>query len=226
MKSVRLSEVPLMDRPREKLIRRGAPALTDAELIAILLGSGIPGKNVVSVARSLLRLGKKHLFPKAEFSVLVRQKGIGKAKACVLIAAVELGKRFLQKEDGEAPAMSAPEAIYRFTRDLSSLKKEHFVVLYLNTKNRLISRETISIGSLFSSQVHPREVFSPALSLSAAGVVLVHNHPSGDPEPSPSDRVLTDRLVEAGKLMGIDVLDHLIIGNKRYFSFHDRGLLK
>jgi len=217
-----LKSLPRIDRPREKLISRGTSALSDAELLAVLLGSGVHGKNVLSVARSLLR---SKLFPKANFPALKKQKGIGEARACLLMAALELGRRFFQKEDDEAPVFSSPESVYQYTKELASHRKEHFIALYLNAKNRLLKRETISIGSLFSTQVHPREVFTPALSVSAAGIVLIHNHPSGDPEPSPEDRILTKRLVEVGALMGIDILDHLIIGGKSFVSFQDRHYL-
>lgn len=222
LEPTRLKSLPPVLRPREKLIARGASALTNTELVALLLGSGIKNYNVLSIANRLLkRLGKTG-FSGITWEELDHEKGIGKARACIILAALELGRRLFLKEDEGVYCIDGPESVYRLTRDLSSHKKEHFVALYLNAKNQVLKRETITIGSLFSNMVHPREVFGPALEVSAAAVVLVHNHPSGDPEPSPEDRALTSRLVAAGQLMGIEVLDHLVIGRKSYVSFEER----
>jgi DNA repair protein RadC len=214
------------DRPREKLKTRGSEALNLTELLAILIGTGIKGMDVLELAENLLRrFGAKGL-PSLSFEALSTQKGIGVARASVLLAAIELGKRlFCKEEDDIMPIVDGPESVYGLTRDLSKHKKEHFVALYLNAKNRVLKQETISIGSLFATIVHPREVFAPALSVNAAAVVLAHNHPSGDPEPSPEDKALTRRLAEAGKLMGVEVLDHLVIGKKGYVSFREKNWL-
>lgn len=220
-----LSFLPRPDRPREKLLAKGPEALSQTELLAILLGTGVKGSDVLQIAHGVVkRFGSKSLAG-LDHKALSAQKGIGNVRACVVVAAIELGRRLFVQDDELIPAIDGPESVYRLTRDLSFHKKEHFVGLYLNAKNQILRRETISIGSLFANMVHPREVFAPALEVRAAAMVLIHNHPSGDPEPSPEDRALTRRLVEAGQLMGIEVLDHLIVGRKGYVSFQEKRFL-
>ncbi len=223
--TLKISELPPVLRPREKLIQRGARSLSDTELLAILLGSGIRGRNVLGVANRLLRLSSKKGLQSLQFRDFMEERGVGEAKGCTILAAIELGRRLFSKENDHLPKVESPQIAFELTRDLAEHKKEYFVSLYLNAKNQVLKRETISIGSLFSNMVHPREVFAPALEVSAAAIVLAHNHPSGDPEPSPEDRRLTERLVEAGKLMGVEVLDHLVIARKGFVSFQERGFL-
>lgn len=208
-------------RPREKLISRGPEVLSISDLLAILLGTGVKGRDVLSVARDLSKLK----FPSISFSELRQQLGIGKARACLILAAVELGRRLFEHEENTTVFINGPESVYRLVRNLASYKKEHFIALYLNTKNRILKQETVSVGSLFANLVHPREVFAPALEIRAAATILIHNHPSGDPEPSPEDLQLTRRLREASQILGIEILDHLIIAGDGYVSFQERGIL-
>lgn len=216
----KLTAMPKIDRPREKLKCRGVEALSTKELVAILLGSGIKGKNVLLIAEALLRQTGGKKLSDLSLDEIQSIQGIGSVRAATFIAAFELGKRYLLKEETK-PAFESAKEVFEYCQDMRSLKKEHFVSLYLNAKNRLILRETIAIGSLFSNLIHPREVFAPAISNSTAFVILVHNHPSGDPEPSENDLLLTKRLVECGKLLGIDVLDHVIIGKNSFVSLQE-----
>lgn len=209
--------------PREKLCARGAEALLDAELLALLLGSGTPGRSALRVARALARRTPAQLaaWPLARW---LRVQGIGVARAAALLAAFELGRRALERS-APAATIRGPEDVLAQVRDLARARREHFVVLLLNARHELQARETISIGSLNASIVHPREVFLPAILMSAASVVLVHNHPSGDPEPSEEDLAITRRLVEVGELVGIGVLDHVIVATRGTTSFRSRRLL-
>ncbi len=225
MKRGRIREIPLVDRPRERLIKHGPGALNNTELLAIILGSGTKGEGVLTVAERLLKKhGTEGLFQMG-LEELMENKGLGRAKACQLVACFELTRRLLLKEEGKETVIKGPEDAYEATKEIRVLKKEHFLALYLNARNQLIKKETISIGSLNANIVHPREVFYPAVGESAASVILVHNHPSGDTEPSRDDINLTRRLVEAGRIMGIEVLDHIIVGDKRYSSLKEKGYI-
>ena len=214
---------PEKPRAREHLSARGIAALTECELLALLLGSGTPGRSAISVARALARRAPSELaaWPLVRW---LRVRGIGPARAAALTAAFELGRRALACEP-QAHAIRGPDDVLAQVRDLARARREHFVVLLLNARHELQCRETISIGSLNASIVHPREVFLPAILHSAASVVLVHNHPSGDPEPSEEDLSITRRLVEVGELVGIGVLDHVIVASRGTVSFRTRELL-
>ncbi|MGH7730459.1 MAG: RadC family protein, partial [Candidatus Eiseniibacteriota bacterium] len=207
----------------ERLSARGIAALTECELLSLLLGSGTPGRSAVRVARALARRPPSELaaWPLARW---LRVRGIGPARAAALTAAFELGRRALAC-DAQARSIRGPDDVLAQVRDLAHARREHFVVLLLNARHELQGRETISIGSLNASIVHPREVFLPAILHSAASVVLVHNHPSGDPEPSEEDLSITRRLVEVGELVGIGVLDHVIVASRGTVSFRTRELL-
>lgn len=227
MDNIIMKERPASIRPRERGIQVGVGHLTDQELIAILLRNGYENHSVMEVSSTLLGCFKT-LKNIASQSVeeLCQIKGIGKAKAVTLLAALELGKRCLLFEEQLAPVISSSKkAALVFERELMGLKKEHFLVIQLTTKNHILNVETISIGSLNASIVHPREVFKGAVKNSAATIVLGHNHPSGDPNPSEEDCDVTQRIIESGKLLGIDVIDHIIIGNNSYFSFKEEGLM-
>lgn len=209
------------ERPRERLLRHGPDGLTDSELLAILLGTGSPGTNVLQVADRLAEPGAARL-ARTSPDELQRTRGIGPARAAALAAAFELGRR---ATTSSGPSVASPEEAWHLLADMSGLRKEHFRALYVDARRRLILAETVSIGTLTSSLVHPREVFQPAVAHSAAALVVAHNHPSGDPEPSPEDLALTRRLRQAGEILGIEVLDHLVVGRGRYVSLKQRGVL-
>jgi len=209
--------------PREKLDALGAAALNDEELLALVLGSGSRGLSARRIARTLAR---RTLVEMAGWSLSrwTRVRGIGRARAAALMATFELGRR-AREHRLPGGAIRGPDDVLAAVRDLTRARKEHFVVLLLNARHEIEARETVSIGSLNASIVHPREVFQPAIMRSAASVVLVHNHPSGDPEPSEEDLSITRRLVQVGDLVGIGVLDHVIVAERGVVSLRARQLL-
>jgi DNA repair protein RadC len=212
--------VPRSLRPREKLRARGAGSLSDAELIALLVGSGTAGRSAARIGRSLARRDPAE-FARWSSARWLLVPGLGPARAAALTAAFELGRR-AHAHGPEPRAIRGPDDVLSAVRDLATARREHFVVLLLNARHELQCRETVSIGSLNASIVHPREVFLPAILHSAASVVLVHNHPSGDPEPSEEDLTITRRLVEVGDLVGIGVLDHVIVATRGVVSLRSR----
>lgn len=227
METIFIKDVPKSDRPRERLIQVGPQALSNQELIAILLSSGTKGASALSLAtRILMNFEGLALLKDATIEELTSIKGIGEVKAITLLAAIELGKRIETYKAGDRYIIRSPEdgANYLMA-EMRNLKQEHFVALYLNTKNQVIHRQTIFIGSLNSSIVHPREVFKEAIKRSAASIICAHNHPSGDPTPSNEDIHVTKRLHESGKVLGIELLDHLIIGDHKYISLKEKGYL-
>lgn len=218
-----MNEVPSIDRPREKLIHYGPDKLSNSELLAILLRSGKKGENVVELAHKILKKYGSHKLPHLSFQELQECSGLGPAKACEIVACFELGKRLLKEKKTEL--FLKPEDVFIQLKDIRDHKKEHFIILYLDTRNQEIKRDIISIGSLNASLVHPREVFEPAVRNTAAQIIISHNHPSGDPNPSEEDLHISRRLVEAGKIMGIEVIDHVIVSKTNYFSFKEKGLM-
>lgn len=226
-KSFTIHDLPVSERPRERLQKFGAEALSAPEILALILGRGIAGESVMTTAQRLLsRFGNLKGIAVATVEELSQVRGIGLAKAAQIQAAFELGNRLEEySEVGKKPLMKTPENIVAMMKGrLKNKKKEHFLALLLDTRNRLIKVAEISIGSLDTSIVHPREVFKEAIAASAAAIIFVHNHPSGDPEASEDDIKLTKRLAEAGDIMGIDVLDHVIIGDKTFLSLKREGL--
>ena len=222
---MKIKDMPKIERPREKLIAKGAENLKDSELLAILLRTGTTGKNVIEIASHILSKYSKKRLLQMTYEDLSKISGIDSAKATTLLAAFELSKRALEVNDTNLPVISdAKDAVAQLS-DMRDLKKEHFVVLYLNAKNQLVYKETISMGTLNANLVHPREVFEPALKYSAAQIIVAHNHPSGDPKPSEDDLEVTKRLTEAGKMMGIEVMDHVIVSKNSYFSFKEEKIL-
>ena len=201
------------ERPREKLIEKGAQNLRDSELVAILLGTGRAGKNVIEVAEEILGKFPKKRLLSLDYNELSKIKGIGPGKACSMLAAFELTKRALEVEDNNLPTIDSIKDAVAQLQELRSAKKEHFVVLYLNARNQLVHKELISVGTLCENLVHPREVFKPAIDCLAASIIVAHNHPSGDIEPSQADIEITKKLVYAGKILDIAVNDHVIISN-------------
>ncbi len=211
--------------PRERLVRCGAEALRDEELLAVLLGTGYRGRHVVEVARGILEQFAKEQLVELDLAQLCRIKGVGPVKAAQLVAAFELARRGLGKGLGARPVIACPADALPLLEEIRDQRREHFLCLYLNARNQVIFREVVSIGSLSASIVHPREVFQAAIAHSAASVVLAHNHPSGDVSPSRDDIELTRRLVRAGDIMGIDVLDHIIMATEDFLSMKERGLM-
>lgn len=222
-----IRDVHIADRPRERLIRQGAASLSNQELIAILLRTGTKEESVLVLANRILSsFDKIQDLKDATIEEMMTVKGVGQAKAVQLLAAAELGKRLYRKHSEGRYVIRSPEdaAAYLMT-DMSSLSQEHFVVLFLNVKNEVLHKQTIFIGSLNSSIVHPREIFREAVKRSAASIICAHNHPSGNPSPSPEDIEVTKRLTEAGSIMGIDLLDHVIIGDHRFISLKEKGYM-
>jgi len=200
-----------------RITELGAGVLTDTELVAILIGSA----ECASRFCSAIPVRQLHRVPNEEMAAV---RGIGPDRARKLQAAVELGRRLWP--DGDAAALvRGPETVFDLCRDIRGTNREHFVGFYLNSRNQVLRREVISIGSLNASIVHPREVFQPAIAVSAASLILAHNHPSGDPTPSEEDLAITRRLVEAGRIIGIDILDHVVVAKDAYASFKERKLL-
>lgn len=224
-----IKEWPQEDRPREKLLDKGAEALSLAELLAIILrtGNASTGESAVDQARLLLdRLRGLEGLDQASIAEMMAVKGIGSAKAAGIKAALEISRRLTGKKlEAGTPLRSSEDVFRHFRGSLEKEAREIFYVVLLNNKNRRIREVKISEGSLTASLVHPREVYNPVIRESAAAVIFVHNHPSGDPAPSPEDLEITRRLKEVGDVMGVRVLDHVVIGRGRYFSFSDRGLL-
>jgi DNA repair protein RadC len=224
-----IKDWPEEDRPREKLLSTGAPALSEAELLAIILrnGDGSTGQSAVDHARVLLnQFGGLKGIEDASVGELERVKGIGPAKVAQIKACLEIARRAgsMKWETGQ-PLRSSEDVYHHFREHLGREKREIFYVVLLNNKNRKIREVKISEGSLTASLVHPREVYNPVIRDSAAAVIFVHNHPSGDPAPSPEDVDITRRLKEVGEVMGVRVLDHVVIGHDRFFSFSDKGML-
>lgn len=227
-KGAMIKELPFEERPREKLIQSGAASLSNSELLAILIGSGTRESSAIMLANRILALEEEGIsfLTNCLPEELSGIPGMGMAKSCQIVAAIELGKRIATRPRGKRVNITSPgEVASLFVEEMRYLKKEYFKVLLLNTKNEIIMIENISIGGLNSSVVHPREVFCTAIKKSACSVIAVHNHPSGNPAPSQSDIDITRRLMEAGDLLGIKVLDHLIIGDGVYVSLKETMLL-
>jgi len=224
-----IKDWPEEDRPREKLLAKGAQSLSEAELLAIILrnGNASTGQSAIDHARLLLnQFGGLKGIDEASTGEISTVKGIGPAKVAQLKACLEIAKRIGSQKWQTGQPLQCAEDVYRhFRENLAGEKREQFYVVLLNNKNRKIREVKISEGSLTASLVHQREVYNPVISESAAGVIFVHNHPSGDPAPSPEDIDITKRLKEVGDVMGVRVLDHVVIGHDRYFSFNEKGML-
>ena len=212
-------------RPREKLRKHGERALSNSELVAVALGAGTKTENVVKIADRLLRKYGFEALPNLSLNEWQSNRGIGPVKACRLKALFELGRRAFAPKDDERPALSSPREAYNQVRDLKKARKEHLIALYLDAQNHLICRETISIGSLNTTRTHPREILQPAISCSALGFILVHNHPSGSLTPSQDDVDFTRAVKRASEIIGIGLYDHIIVAEKGYVSLKEKGLL-
>ena len=216
------------DRPREKLLLKGRSALSDAELIAILIGSGSKNETAVSLARRILQSNAQNLNQLAKLSIadLQQYKGIGEAKAISIIAALEIGRRRRLEEAMEVPKIADSQSVFKLMQPLiGDLAHEEFWIVFLNNSNKVLHKFQLSKGGLTGTLVDIRLIYKKALEVSATALILCHNHPSGKLQPSPSDIEITRKIKDAGKLMDIQVLDHLIITEKAYFSFADEGRL-
>jgi DNA repair protein RadC len=222
----RISDLPVDDRPRERLAHLGPQALATPELVAILLRVGVTGESSIQVGQRLIKdFGGISGIHKAHFDELCKQRGIGKAKAAQLKAALELGYRLSKEELKERATINSPaEAANLVEYEMSALEQEHLRVILLDTRNRVVEVVEIYKGSVNSSQIQVGEIFKAAIRRNAPALIVVHNHPSGDPTPSPDDVVVTRAIVQAGKLLDVDVLDHMIIGQGRWVSLKERGL--
>ncbi|MGJ7920552.1 RadC family protein [Neobacillus sp. LXY-4] len=225
--SLMIRDFPQDERPRERFIQHGPTSLSNHELLAIMLRTGTKNESVLQLSNRLLtHFEGLRLLKDATLEEITAIKGIGSAKAIQILAAVEIGRRIANLVHEDRYVIRSPEdGAKLMMNEMRFLTQEHFVCLYLNTKNQVLHKQTVFIGSLNASIVHPREVFKEALRRSAASIIAVHNHPSGDPAPSREDIEVTKRLAECGKIIGIDLLDHLIIGENKYVSLKEKGYL-
>ncbi|WP_407407947.1 DNA repair protein RadC [Peribacillus sp.] len=222
-----IRDYPKEERPRERFLQDGPQSLSNQELLALLLRTGSKEESVLQLSNRLIKAFEGfRLLKEASVEELTEIKGIGEAKAIQILASVELGRRIHKLNDQDRYVIRSPEDGANYCmEEMRFLSQEHFVCLYLNTKNQVLHKRTVFIGSLNASIVHPREVFKEAFRRSAASIICLHNHPSGDPSPSREDIDVTKRLVECGKIMGIEVLDHIIIGEHKYVSLKEKGYL-
>ncbi|MCL4516524.1 MAG: DNA repair protein RadC [Firmicutes bacterium] len=222
-----IKDLPEDERPREKLRAHGVEQLSVGELLAIVIGSGTPTETAVGLAdRLLISFGGLRGLLQAGAAELMEIRGIGLAKAAQICAALEVGRRIAVLSPEVRQAVNTPADVSKMLMpQMRYMDKEHFQVLFLNTKNQLLGKKVVSIGSLNASIVHPRELFRESIRYGSAAVILAHNHPSGDPTPSQEDLAMTRRVAEGGRLLGIEVLDHVIIGDNRFVSLKERGLM-
>ncbi len=218
----RIKSIPKFDRPREKMEQKGPRALSNLELLAVMLGSGIKGKDVFEVAREILKIIQED-FNNLSLERLKNIEGVGLAKACQIMAGLEFAKRFLTNEGVK---IKSAEDVLKITEELREKRQEYFITLTLDGASNLIQKRTVFIGTLNFSIVHPREIFADAITDRAAGIIFVHNHPSGELKPSAQDIDITKRLVEVGKIVGIEVIDHVIISKNGYYSLQAAGMIK
>jgi DNA repair protein RadC len=220
---MKIKDFQKVDRPREKLKKYGTSKLSDKELLAILLSSGIKGKNVIELSKEILNEIKKVGIENINNESFKNIKGLGDTKTNQIISFIELGRRLLKNKKAEL--IMSPKDVWEKMEDLRDSKKEYFVIFFLDSRNQIIKREIISVGTLNSSLVHPREVFEPAIRYSTSQIIISHNHPSGLLKPSEEDLSMTKRLLEAGKILGIDVLDHIIVCKDEYKSLREGNLI-
>ncbi len=223
MKVMKMRDLPRVERPREKLEKYGADRLADAELLAILLGTGTRGTNVIELSKKILRQFGASGLQNTSVKDLEEVAGLGTAKASQIVASLELSRRLLKGK--KTTLLLSPEDVWNELRDIRGEKKEHFVIFYLDTRNQEIKREIISVGTLNASLVHPREVFEPAVKNLAAQILIAHNHPSDNTDPSEEDIILTKRLVEAGRILDIEIVDHVIVSKSSFLSFKEKKLI-
>jgi DNA repair protein RadC len=222
--AIPVSHLEEAERPRERLLRFGPDLLRNHELLAIILNTGYRREGVLELSRRIVQeYGSKAIAEERSVERLRSLLGLPLVKACQVVATFELGRRFYLEEPGRLPALRTPEEVFRYAKEMEGLTKEQFRGLYLNARNKVIHDETISIGTLTANLVHPREVFRPAFEYACAALITVHNHPSGDPAPSEEDIALTRQLVQVSRIMGIELLDHVIIGRGAFASLKEMG---
>ncbi|MDR2944952.1 MAG: DNA repair protein RadC [Methanosarcinales archaeon] len=220
---IKMKDLPPTERPRERLLKCGAESLSDTELLAVILGTGTKGMNVLTVCRHVFQTMPLKKLSKSTASELMKIPGIGQSKACQIISVFELSRRLETYTEKPKRKINGPEDIYKYIYPkIREEKQEKFMILCLDTKNQIISDMTIFVGGLDFSIVQPREIFKSALLESAASIILIHTHPSGDPTPSCEDIIITNRVIESGKLLGVHVWDHLIIGDGCYVSLKEK----
>lgn len=216
---LRVKDLPSEEKPREKMVKQGPSVLSEVELLAVILGVGTRKEEVFAMASRIFKqYGKNTIVNQTDPKELERELDIPMAKACQIVAAFELGRRFFRKTNGGPAIVRTPKQAYEFLKDMRDLPKEHLRGIYLNSRHRVIHDEIISIGSLTASIIHPREVFRPALECRAAAIIVAHNHPSGNARPTREDIEITNQLIEAGKILGIDLLDHIVISKNGFSS--------
>jgi DNA repair protein RadC len=223
-----IKQLPPSARPRERLTNLGAASLSDAELLAILIRTGTKSKSALALAQDILvKYGEVDKLTQAHHADLASMHGMGMSKATQVLAAVELGRRILSHPHGPKKHLSSGKAVCEYVQPLlQGLRKELMLALYLNSKNVLLAQETISVGTLDAAHAHPREIFQGAIAMGAKSVIVAHNHPSGDPTPSKEDQVLTRRLRDAGKILHMELLDHIIVGDGTCMSMREEGYWK
>lgn len=227
-KSFTIKELPETERPREKLYNNGPESLSNEELLAIIIRTGSRTESSVELSKKVLSIDSRGLVYLRDTTLeeLMEVKGIGKCKAAQILSAIEIGKRINHHMACEKVKINQPATVANlFMDEMRYLQKEHFRIILLDTKNQIIAKEEISIGTLNASIVHPRDVFKIAIKRNANSMILIHNHPSGDPTPSKEDIGITNRLIEVGDLVGIKVLDHIIIGDSNYISFKEKNII-
>lgn len=222
---MKIKDLPQHERPRERLIERSAANIKDAELLAILFRTGKAGKSALDLARDVLKKHNMKRLLSLSFDELLQIRGIDQGKACTLLAACELTKRALDALPAERPILSSSQDVWLQVHDLQRYKKEYLIALYLNGRNELLHRETISVGNTQALPLHPREIYHQAVEHLASSVILAHNHPSGSAQPSPADIKTTYRIQQAGEILGIELLDNLIIGRGEFVSLREEGLM-
>ncbi|MFH0790136.1 MAG: DNA repair protein RadC [Candidatus Omnitrophota bacterium] len=218
-----IHDLPRIERPREKLIQYGPSRLSDKELLAIILRTGKKGENALVLANKILGLIKIDNFANLTFNEIRNVSGIGQTKACEILACLEFGRRVFQRKKINISQILSPIDVFNNLRDIRDNKKEHFVVFFLDARNQEIKREIVSVGTINANLVHPREVFEPAVKYLAVQIIIAHNHPSGNLEPSEDDINITKRLIEAGRILGIEVIDHIIVTRESFHSFKEKG---
>lgn len=220
-----IHDLPYIERPREKMIQYGPSKLTERELLAVILRTGRKGENVLALANKIFKKTKMDDFPNLTFNELENISGVGSVKACEILACIELGRRIFQDKKISISQVLSPDDVFDKLKDIRDSKKEHFIIFFLDARNQEIKREIISVGTINANLVHPREVFEPAVKHLAVQIIVAHNHPSGNLEPSEEDIKITKRLSDAGKILGIEVIDHIIVTRGSFWSFRERKLV-